>query len=466
MKDEKKVFFDSLFKYCINEKKQNIIFYILNQGYDIFSALQDSIECNQLNFSIALTERINENNIKKLQQKNSNGQSLLHILSMKSNSDKDLIEQLYNILVSKVNINISDYDNKGHTPLYYACLSNNFKMIELLTNKNKLNKNFLDDADKKNTPLEILYKNIKEEISEIPELVFNISKELKIGNLNCITLYLSKNYTKDMKNEFSYSKMNNNINNSNYVNKIIAIYELLINECNVDIMELDENSYDSFTYCVLEDNPDFMFDILLKEKNVKYDQVNKDGKSFIHFLISPDGISSYQNEKFLEKAIETGFKIDIKDNNNKTPLDYAIEYHYEKFVKILLRELNKNEKKDLNDIEMKNDIQTEIISKYNYEEDSENYYKNTIQPYMNQKLLESQKDILKTLVTKNCNLKRKNYRICTDENNIPYNIDLSKVDINRFQYGEFLFYKIQLLHNIKRNMFNLITRWGRFGQVG
>ena len=34
---------------------------------------------------------------------------------------------------------------------------------------------------------------------------------------------------------------------------------------------------------------------------------------------------------------------------------------------------------------MKNDIQTEIISKYNYEEDSENYYKNTIQPYMNQK---------------------------------------------------------------------------------
>ena len=332
MKDEKKVFFDSLFKYCINEKKQNIIFYILNKGYDIFSALQDSIECNQLNFSIALTERINENNIKKLQQKNSNGQSLLHILSMKSNSDKDLIEQLYNILVSKVNINISDYDNKGHTPLYYACLSNNFKMIELLTNKNKLNKNFLDDADKKNTPLEILYKNIKEEISEIPELVFNISKELKIGNLNYITLYLSKNYTKDMKNEFSYSKMNNNINNSNYVNKIIAIYELLINECNVDIMELDENSYDSFTYCVLEDNPDFMFDILLKEKNVKYAQVNKDGKSFIHFLISPDGISSYQNEKFLEKAIETGFKIDIKDN--KTPLDYAIEYHYEKFVKI------------------------------------------------------------------------------------------------------------------------------------
>jgi ankyrin repeat protein len=168
LKDEKKVFFDSLFKYCINEKKQNIIFYILNQGYDIFSALQDSIECNQLNFSIALTERINENNIKKLQQKNSNGQSLLHILSIKSNSDKDLIEQLYNILVSKVNINISDYDNKGHTPLYYACLSNNFKMIELLTNKNKLNKNFLDDADKKNTPLEILYKNIKEEISEIP----------------------------------------------------------------------------------------------------------------------------------------------------------------------------------------------------------------------------------------------------------------------------------------------------------
>ena len=463
-KSDNKIICNSLFKYCIEKNKQDIIFYVLNQGYDIFSALQESIECKKFNFSIALTERINETNIKKLQGKNSKGQNLIHILckNKEISEEKNSIKKLYDILINKIKINNNEYDNNGHTPLYYACLNENYRMLVLITQHLKLKQMLLDDKNPNETPFKILYQRFEFNNNGGISFFYDISKDLKIGYLNYVTKFLAKNYKKEMKEEFSISKMENNSKSSIAINQIIALYELLINECKINIMSKDSELNDSFSYCALYNNYDFMFDILMKEKNIKYDEVNNKGKSLIHLLITPDGIGSYQNETFLEKAIESGFKYDIKDFDNKTPLDYSIEYNYENLTNILLKAYNLNEK----DINMKEENNNSIIIKYNYEEDSENYYKNIIQPFMNIKNVENKNKLLETLVTKQCDLKRENYRVCVDENNIPYNINLSKVDINRYQYGEFFFYKIQLLHNIKRNMFNLITRWGRFGEIG
>ena len=43
---------------------------------------------------------------------------------------------------------------------------------------------------------------------------------------------------------------------------------------------------------------------------------------------------------------------------------------------------------------------------------------------------------------------------------------MAKVDIKKYLYGKFVFYHMQLLVNDKRKMYNLITRWGRFGDEG
>ena len=75
-------------------------------------------------------------------------------------------------------------------------------------------------------------------------------------------------------------------------------------------------------------------------------------------------------------------------------------------------------------------------------------------------------DPAKNLVTKNRELIVENYRIYKDNNGCLYNVNLSKVDIKKNLYSKYVFYHIQLLVNEKRKMYNLITRWGEFGEEG
>ena len=101
---------------------------------------------------------------------------------------------------------------------------------------------------------------------------------------------------------------------------------------------------------------------------------------------------------------------------------------------------------------------------YNYNEVSEKYYKEKIEPFIQQN--DPLEDQSISLVTKDCNLIISNYRVYKDENGALYNTNLSKVNINKYLYGEFLFYHMQLLVNEKKKMYNLITRWGRFAEIG
>ena len=88
-KEEKKIYkkkinyniiSDSLFKYSLEKRKQNIIYYILNQGYDPFRAIVDSLTSYKYSFCLLLLNRFNlKSNIFKA--KTSEGQNLLHILA-------------------------------------------------------------------------------------------------------------------------------------------------------------------------------------------------------------------------------------------------------------------------------------------------------------------------------------------------------------------------------------------------
>ena len=107
--ENNKILSESLFKYCIEKNSQNIIYYILNQGFNEFQAISDSLLSAKFKFSIFLLERFNSISTKKLQIKNGKGQILIHILCNNKNSmeNKDLIKKIYNILTTKINLNIN-----------------------------------------------------------------------------------------------------------------------------------------------------------------------------------------------------------------------------------------------------------------------------------------------------------------------------------------------------------------------
>ena len=480
-KDENKILSDSLFKYCIEKNSQNIIYYILNQGYDEFKAISDSLSSSKFKFCVVLLERFNSISTSKLQIKNDKEQTLLHILSnnKSNNENKELIEKIFDILTTKIKLDINEFDKDMHTPLYYAILNNNIQIINLLTDNMNENKYSLflqkDNKDINNySPLMLLYDKILDDsisdfiLSSLLKILYLVTKQLKVGYLKNIAKYLVKYYTSSIMNENVNSKNDNIIFSDATQNiiKIIHIYHYLIKDCNIDInSDIDDKGNNIFFLSAMENNFDLFNDILIKEKNINYNKINNEGKSLIHYIVSPHPLYSYQNTEFLKSAIKGGFNSEIKDKDGLTPLDYAKKYNYIDMIKIISK---KDENISIQEIkedimEIEEDENDKNIN-YNYNEISDKYYQEKIEPFIQQNTAIEDKS--KTLVTKNCGLIIANYHVYKDDNDCLYNINLSKVDINKYCYGEFLFYHIQLLVNDKKKMYNLITRWGRFGEVG
>ena len=425
---------------------------------------------------MVLLERFNSISTNKLQIKNKKGKTLLHILC-DNNSDennKDLIEKIYIMLTQKINLKKNEFDKDMHTPLYYAVLKNNIQLINLLTNNINQSENYLflqkDSKDNNNkSPLQLLYekildKNISNETLEsLLKILYTITKSTKLGYLKNVAIYLSKqNDLKDLEGSSNKEKQN--------LAKIIQIYEYLIKECNIDInSDIDDNGNNIFFLSVIENNYNLFNDILIKEKNINYNKVNKEGKSLIHYIVSPNNLFSFQNINLLNLAIKSGFNPSIKDKEGNTPLYYAYKYKYDNMIKILSKydksKYNENMKEDLMDIDEENiNINNNQNINFNYNEVSEKYYQEKIEPFIQQN--DDNEDQTKSLVSKDCGLIVANYHVYKDENGCLYNTNLSKVNINKYMYGEFLFYHMQLLVNDKKKMYNLITRWGRFAEIG
>ena len=297
-----------------------------------------------------------------------------------------------------------------HTPLYYAVLNNNIQLINLLTdNMNEKNYNLFLEKYNNNpnnySPLMLLYNKMKDNfisdrmLNELLDILFSVTKKLKIGYLNNVARYLLYNYPSEKVSIYTNNKniFSDEVSN---LNKIIQIYNYLIKNCNIDInIDIDDKGNNIFFLSAMENNFDLFNDILIKEKNINYNRTNKEGKSLIHYIVSPHPLYSYQNESFLKLAINSGFNPNIKDNDGLTPLDYAKKYKYLNLIKILSTKVNniseieiKKDNMDIEEEEKDNNIN------YNYNEVSDKYYKEKIEPFIQRNTTKEDKS--KSLVTR------------------------------------------------------------------
>ena len=60
----------------------------------------------------------------------------------------------------------------------------------------------------------------------------------------------------------------------------------------------------------------------------------------------------------------------------------------------------------------------------------------------------------------------KSYQVYYDEFDHPWDCNLTKVDLKNGIYGDYVFYKMQLLHDLNRDIYVVFTRWGRIGERG
>jgi predicted DNA-binding WGR domain protein len=60
----------------------------------------------------------------------------------------------------------------------------------------------------------------------------------------------------------------------------------------------------------------------------------------------------------------------------------------------------------------------------------------------------------------------KQYKVYYDEERRPFDCYLTKVDLANGLYGAYVFYKIQMLYDTNRDLYIVLTRYGRIGETG
>lgn len=61
---------------------------------------------------------------------------------------------------------------------------------------------------------------------------------------------------------------------------------------------------------------------------------------------------------------------------------------------------------------------------------------------------------------------QKQYKVYYDEEKKPWDVYMTKVDLTNGPWGDYVFYKMQMLIDTNRGLFIVSTRYGRIGEEG
>ena len=447
---EKSIISVNFYSYCLKFRK-NIV---LTKLFDIkksnkISLCIDFLEINNYDKLIStLNQMIDEykdNNEQLLNIKNEEERNIIYILAMTVLENNETLNKLYDIL-SKFKID-DMYDIYGNTPMYYACNKLNKKFIEIFSNlkfldinKNTININssLFIKSKSNTTPLEQLYKNICLEDNQLLTLIIDITLKEKKGYILYLLIYLIDNYKSSFKS-YLYETYSNNLKDSNYLIRIIGLYQYLTECLNCNFEVEDDNGNNPLMLCILKRNLDVLFDLLVHEKEYILsisDKTNKEGKTLIHLIIE----SNFMNKKeILLQMLKLGFKFDIKDNKGYSPIDYANFNNENEIINILKKKYSTE------------GIPFKLNSVLNFYRDSDLLYKESILDSSRYQQCDNLYNLVSDKFTKYSN--DKNYKVCIDSDSVPYNVVLLKGNI--LYYHDDIVKKLymQIIEDIKNNVF-------------
>lgn len=241
-----------------------------------------------------------------------------------------------------------------------------------------------------------------------------------------------------------------------------------------DILQKDSHGKDILFYCIIENNFELIKFLFLNFKNkIKNDIVDNENKGLIHYVVNPLENISYENVLLLKYLISEGIKHDIIDNSGKTAIDYALERKSNVLINCF-EELNLITKSE---IEIRRNA---IFNKQNYsnEKDKEfpnffhkNDYHKDAENSINETILKGKNILKKEIlpdsvgqfdISKNKVIKE----ILQNQKEDFYDVTLTKVNIGNGLYGQYMFYRMQVIHDVDRNVYILWNRWGRIPEEG
>ena len=477
-KDKKKGI--KLFRVCIKNNFQGLTHLFITRGYGLMKAVEDSFYESKFNLAMKLLLRSPNN--ATYQALNNEGQNLFHILGHIRNITSAELPKFLDILYSK-QIQLDAKDNFGNTPLHYASKNIFEQFIKFIINKIGNNKNILDIKNKDSeTPLILAMKG--KNISRINKNIFDLLFTSKdINQLNDEDESLIDNSDKDESNDNKGEEEKRNEYKCSLllyvVRKLLKqpsegkpseekmnpkyFYKKLIQN-GASIMEKDTKGRNCLIYAVLENNLSFLKKLCEDSgNNIDKNTVDSKGKSLIHYCVSLNDFGSYENEEMLEYLLDNNFISNSKDINNKTPLDYALEQKSMKNLNTLKSKgvqgtfnLIISKENYINNQDKLDEQKANLIPRIDFEKDSEEYYNKMIQ------LVPPEKRVKKP----NLDDYKSEFYELYKENDEYWDASLTKVNLQNGIYGEYMFYFIQLVHDLGKNMYIVTTQFGRIGEEG
>jgi len=228
----------------------------------------------------------------------------------------------------------------------------------------------------------------------------------------------------------------------------------------------DSDGRDAMAYAVMSNNLALVEFLISNREAGDLDPQVQDAakKSAIHFVVHPCPFGSYENTRILAKLAEAGYELQARDTNGKEPIEYARDQQSGVLLKKLAQLTGRRSL-----LEQPRQRRSSILSKewpdpqVDFEEDSTLLMK-AAQEKEEKAMGDADKQRELVPVDQTGHFE-KSYRVHC-EGKQPWDAYLTKVDLRNGIYGDYVFYKMQLLRDSVRDLYVVFTRWGRIGESG
>lgn len=211
---------------------------------------------------------------------------------------------------------------------------------------------------------------------------------------------------------------------------------------------------------------------------IDFSRTDHFGRSVIHYIVTPVDYGSFENEAFLNHMLKFGFQGDISDKDGLKPHDYAAKQSSGRLLSVF-QERGICSKDIVADTSVLSYKKLEDWKEVDYMKDAQDFLDLVKMNVDKEKLVpcdpagkfnddcvvyqEPEKD---TSVPESNNPEDAVPQSSSGRKMNIYDCHLTRVDIGREERDDYLFYKLQVVHDKSRDLWILFTRWGRIGETG
>jgi ankyrin repeat protein/predicted DNA-binding WGR domain protein len=453
----------SMFKAAIIQGWQGLAYLLIFNGYPYMLAMQDAMTQGKFMLVKTLLAKVSEN--ADLQKANEKGQNLFHTLAQYGrHADYEVTNLICEQLIDR-GVDLHLKDSQGKSPLHYAVMSDYMVFASILANNN-VSVNDLDSSNLSPVAYAVQGARIS---SSLPYLQLFASfgadfrfrfQERQVSLtpiLHAIKSIAPREVIKFLLEHGSSLQETDSLGQNAFIyavlNKDLPLVKALIYEGTLDLAQADLTGKTALIYAVMNNDLPIVSEIV-RSSNRGIDQVDCEGKHVLHYVVQPFDYGSYENSEMLELLLPLHPQPFSNDKEGNSIWTFAQKQRSGVMIKVIRDFINKSniDPGQFMDVERKLSVYEENDFPFDYLHDAEDYVK-------------LQSEIIDTTQVErspDSNGEFPNYYKVLDD----FDLLMTKVDLGFGPYSNYVFYRMQLLHDTNRDVFVLYTRWGRIGEVG